>query len=266
MSGETDNQLGEQVVSKWCCNIPPPPLESLGARSLAGVTRPGQCLVRSPLVVMRRIAFHFFEFRSRVVVFSGDCRSSGSFRFFLRIVLFRRFVLAFVFVLPAPFHDLSRSNSSLAASLSRCLFSAHSVLFILLLLFPLFFCFASLVSLLLWGFVAMALTRSGVCLAAAIALFLALTWTVWGQPTGDTSRTVSGLIRQDLRSESFLVNQQPCPLFVVLASVGRQRGEYSDRWKSSVGVRDGGFGGCWSSLRILRCCARGAGCARRRIA
>ena len=28
---------------------------------------------------MRRIAFHFFEFRFRVVVFSGDCRSTGSF-------------------------------------------------------------------------------------------------------------------------------------------------------------------------------------------
>ena len=66
MSGETDNQLGEQVVNKWCCNIPPPPLESLGAHSLAEVTRSGQCLVRSPLVVIHRVAFHFFELRFRV--------------------------------------------------------------------------------------------------------------------------------------------------------------------------------------------------------
>ena len=71
----------------------------------------------------------------------------------------------------------------------------------------------------------MALTRSGVCLASAIALFLALAWAVWGQPTGDTSRTVSRLFRQGLRSECFPVNQRQTSLFVVLASVGWQRGE-----------------------------------------
>ena len=52
--------------------------------------------------------------------FSNDRCSSGGFRFLFELS-FRRFDFAFDFVLPTPFHDLLRSDSSLAASLSSVL-------------------------------------------------------------------------------------------------------------------------------------------------
>ena len=93
--------------------------------------------------------------------FSSDRLSSDGFRF-PRIVPFRRFDLAFDFVLPASFHDLRRSISSLAASLSSLLvvrtlgFSSFCLLSFLsppaFFFFFFSFCFAFRIPLLPSGF------------------------------------------------------------------------------------------------------------------